>query len=201
MGTAESFEGYSVLCRIVGKRHAPCWFTNFDVGSDSYTPDRIFALEGARQYAIDMKSNPQSGQNLIMMGNCGTGKDHLAVSVLRAALSFGLSVRYVRGSVLCNECRKNMLENAVDVPHELKSVDLLVISDIEPNSNKKATEFEERALMELIDYRYTRMLPTVVTSNKTARSELVNTIGERAVDRLWEGAVKLPMFWPSYRKR
>jgi DNA replication protein DnaC len=94
-----------------------------------------------------------------------------------------------------------MLENAVDVPSELYSVDLLVISDIEPNSRKPATDFEERAITELVDRRYGQMLPTVVTTNKESRSDLVRSIGERAVDRLWEGAVKVPMFWPSYRKR
>lgn len=201
MATAVPFRGYDVICRTVGRRHASSWFTTFDTGDDQYAEERLFALETARQYAIELKDNPLSGRNLILMGTCGTGKDHLAVSVLRAAMSYGISAAYVRGSVLCSECRRSALENASDVPRKFKTVGLLVISDIEPNSTKPATDFEERAIMELVDFRYSEMLPVVVTTNKDNRSELSKAIGERTVDRLFDGAIRVPMIWPSHRRR
>jgi DNA replication protein DnaC len=197
---AEPFRGYDLMVRLVGRRFANCWFKNFDVGEDEFTHLRKTAIADTLEYTRKLKKDPRSGVNLIFMGSCGTGKDHLSVSVARAALSFGLTVRYTRGALLCNECRRSMLENAIDVPEEILKTDLLVISDIEPNSTKPATDFEERALLELIDYRYTEMLPTVISTNKMSRTALSKTIGERTVDRLWHGAVLIPMTWPTYRK-
>jgi DNA replication protein DnaC len=197
----EPFRGYDMMVRLVGMRHATCWFDNFDVGDDEYTGLRINAHEKAVQYARDLKDNPRSGSNLILLGSCGTGKDHLAVSVLRAAISYKMSVKYIRGSVLCSECRQHTLDTGRDVPKDIANVDLLVISDIEPNATKNATDFEERALLELVDYRYTQMLPMVITTNKKNRTELSKCIGERTVDRLWHGSVRAVMSWGTYRKR
>lgn len=198
---SEPFRGYEIIKKIVGKRHAQCWFDNYEIGNDEFTPQRKHALNAAKDYARSLKDNPQSGKNIIFTGSCGTGKDHLAVSILRVACSLRLATRFRRGSILCSECRKHLLENAQDVPYELWSVDVLVISDIEPHAEKPASEFERRALLELIDRRYTAMLPIVVTTNKATRSDLVDSIGERVVDRLFEGAEIVPMSWPSYRGR
>lgn len=135
------------------------------------------------------------------MGSCGTGKDHLAVSVLRAAVGLGMSTRLRRGSVICAECRKSTMETNCDVPSDLWQIELLVISDIEPHADKPASDFEQRALLELIDRRYTAMLPTVITSNKKDRKQLSEAIGSRLVDRLFEGASVVPMTWDSYREK
>ena len=196
----EPFKGYEVMKRIVGKRHATCWFDNYEIGSDKYTPLRGYALKAAKTYAQSLKAVQESGKNIIFMGSIGTGKDHLAVSILRAACSLRIGTRFRRGSVLCSECRQHSLEKSQDVPYDLWNVELLVISDIEPHEDKPASEFEKRALLELIDRRYTAMLPTVVTTNKLNRAELSESIGSRAVDRLCQGAEIVPMSWPSHRE-
>lgn len=196
---AQPFKGYDKMVQVVGKRHATCWFDNYETPNDEDVAFRKHALSEAIRYAKALKTEQRSGRNIIFAGSCGTGKDHLAVSVLRAALSYNMGAKYIRGSVLCSECRKHSLEHSQDVPYAMWNVDLLVISDIEPHAEKPATEFERRALLELIDRRYTAMLPTVVTTNKNTKPELVESIGERVVDRLYEGAVIVPMIWPSYR--
>jgi DNA replication protein DnaC len=197
----EPFLGYKTMVNAVGKRHATCWFDNYDVGTDEVAMRRQLALNAVKDYARQLESHRDTGKNLVLVGSCGTGKDHLAVSVLRVALSMKWIVRYRRGSVICSECRQSMLETSKDVPHDLWSADLLVVSDIEPHADKAASEFEQRALLELIDRRYTAMLPTIVTSNKVAKPDLIKAIGERVVDRLYENAVIVPMIWPSYRAR
>lgn len=193
------FKGYERMLQIVGPRYAECWFTNYQIGTDESRGERKDALDKVRLYAQNLKNPEWKGRNLILMGACGTGKDHLAVSVIRAAFCFGMDARYVRGSVLCSICRQHLRETAADVPEDLWKIDLLVISDVEPNPTVPASEFEERALMEVIDRRYGAMLPTVVTSNTTSRSSLAKFIGQRTVDRLFHDAVVVPMLWTSYR--
>lgn len=194
----EPFLGYKKMCDLVGPRYAKCWFDNYQLGDDENRPHRQNAIDTARQYAIDLRDKPGSGRNLIMMGMCGTGKDHLAVAVARAALVFRINVKYVRGSVLCNLCNEHKREHASDVPHELLNVELLVISDIEPTPYK-ASDFEERALLTLIDYRYGKLLPTVVTSNACSIDEMSAVIGERTVSRLFHDAIVVPMMWADFR--
>jgi len=197
----EPFKGYETVLRHVGARHAECWFDNFDVGADKHSKMRKAALDDVKKYATLLKNKELKGRNLILFGECGTGKDHLAVAVLRVALSLNMSVKYKRGSVICSECRQSMLEECRDVPFELWNTELLVISDIEPDATQQASHFEQRALLELIDRRYTAMFPTVITSNKKSRTAMADAIGKRAVDRLYEGAIVVPMTWPSYRER
>lgn len=196
------YQGYDQMVSLVGKRHAKCWFDNYEIGHDEHTPERQAALDIATSYARSLKHNKGNGRNLIMMGNVGTGKDHLAIAVMRAAtIGLRMSSRLRRGSVICSECRQNLLQNGRDIAHDLSQVELLVISDIEPNPIKPASEFEERSLLELIDQRYTQMFPTVVTSNKKSKAEIAEAIGKRAVDRLFENAATIIMEWPSYRGR
>ena len=142
---SEPFKGYNNMVHIVGKRHAKCWFDNYDVGQDQHTPLRSFAVKAAKDFAMALRDEKGNGRNIIFLGDCGTGKDHLAVSILRVALSLRLGARYRRGSVLCNECRTNMLEKTNDVPHDMWSVDLLVISDIEPHAVIPASDWEQRS--------------------------------------------------------
>jgi DNA replication protein DnaC len=196
----EPFRGYNRMCSLVGPRYARCWFDNYKVGNDEAAEYRESALEDAVEYARRLKVNKGSGENLLLIGSCGTGKDHLAVAVSRAALSFGMNVKYMRGSVLCRHCVEHNKEHGTDVPYETLNVDLLVISDIEPNANK-ASDFEERALMTLIDYRYTQMLPTVVTSNSRTLDDLAEIIGERIVSRLNHFCALVPMIWDDYRSQ
>lgn len=183
---------------LVGRRYRDCWFDNYDLMNDESTEDRRWARDTVMKYSCALSRNKYLGQNLIMMGTVGTGKDHLAVSVIRAAMASGIQPRYVRGDVLCSLCRRHYIEANNEVPEDILNIDLLVISDIEPNPNK-ATDFEERVLMRLVDYRYQHMLPIVITSNQKSRSALSCIIGERTVSRLYEKAWLVPMEWSDYR--
>lgn len=200
INTEEPFTGYSRMCALVGKRFAECWFDNYVIVNDEHFALRENALQTALAYAQKLGHDPRNGTNLLLMGSCGTGKDHLAVSVIRAALGLGLNAKYERGGALCSRCLKHYLEEKEEVPYEILTADILCISDIEPQSLKRATDYEERALLRIIDYRYIHMLPTVITTNLKDKSELSAIIGTRTVSRLFEGCIDIPMFWDDYRE-
>lgn len=193
--------GRERMVRIVGERYADCGFYNFDVGNDSDTPDRQEAKAKVGAYALAVAEHREAGRNLILAGQIGTGKDHLATAVVRAVLAHGFSVAYVRGSVLANQMLATM--KGEDLPDKYVTRDFLLISDIEPRGNAVRADFFqsyfEAALLDLIDQRYRSKLPTIITSNAADREAMKAAIGSRTFDRLMECAVSVRMEWPSYR--
>lgn len=194
-----TFRGIEQMAAIVGRRFAGCEFRNFETGDDAHTDRRRETVEKAETYAKNLRDNIANGKNLVIVGPCGTGKDHLAVAVIRVALGIGVDCQYLRGSDLCAQMRQHYLEHAKAVPDKIGKCELLVVSDVEPSANG-STDFEERAILELIDMRYRDLRPTVVTSNVTTRSELEKKVGIRAVDRLLHNAELIVTNWTSYRR-
>jgi DNA replication protein DnaC len=194
-----TFRGFEQMVATVGRRFAGCEFRNFDVGDDQHTEQRRAKLAIAEGYARELRENIAAGRNLLIVGPCGTGKDHLAVSVIRVALGLAVDTVYIRGSDLCSQMRQHYVEHSAAVPDRFGKCELLVVSDIEPSANG-STDFEERAILELLDLRYRDMRPIVATSNLSTRVELEKKLGARAIDRLLHGADVIVTSWPSYRR-
>lgn len=192
------FRGFEQVAARVGRRFAQCSFKNFDVGSDKHTAVRRRVLKAVEQYARNLRENVQAGRNLVIRGPVGTGKDHLAASVVRVALGLSIDCVCIRGSDLCAQMRSHYLEHNTAVPVRLARTELLVISDIEPSANG-CSDFEERAILELLDVRYRELRPTIVTTNADTDEKLAAVIGLRALDRLHDGALVVTTCWPSYR--
>jgi len=192
--------GRERMVRLVGERYADCDFTNFDVGKDKNTHRRIAVGKRVFEYANSIQKNRREGKNLILSGPIGTGKDHLAVAVIRAALAKGLSVALVRGSVLWKEMQDG-IKSGDGLSRKYASRDFLVLSDIEPRADEQATVFFQESLLDLIDGRYRDRLPTIVTTNQLTRASMEATLGERTIDRLLETSITVKTAWPSFRNK
>jgi DNA replication protein DnaC len=191
--------GRDRMVRLVGERYADCGFSNFDVGSDKDSPSRAKNLDVVRGYATNIQEHRQAGRNLILIGGRGTGKDHLATAVMRHAIVKGFSVAFTRGTTLA----KAMISasKGEEGPDEkCMTADFLCISDIEPKQKEEASATVMAGFLELIDERYRRRLPTIVTSNAKQRSEMITAIGDRAIDRLLHDAIVVRNLWNSYRE-
>jgi len=56
-------------------------------------------------------------------------------------------------------------------------------------------------LYEILDLRYEAMRPVILTTNITDLKSLEKLLGERIIDRLFEGESKIVVFeWESYRR-
>jgi len=198
---AEAFRGHDLMRQIVGERMSACELRNYEIGKDQYTEKRQRVLEQVTDYCRDLKSPFQTGGNLLITGGCGTGKTHLAASVVRVAVGYGFDCAFIRGSALCGEMLQRIRSDVPrnTVPLRYQEVPLLVIDDIEPRAGAP-TQFEERALLELFDTRYRNRLRTVVTSNCRYLTELKERIGTRTAERLIDGSKTVITAWPSYRK-
>jgi len=186
------------MVRLVGERYADCGFSNFVVGQDKYTPSRQKQMEKVRAYATDILQHREAGRNLIMIGTCGTGKDHLATAVMRHAIVKGLNVMFARGTTLAEKMIL-AVKNGEKLDERYQMWDVLCISDIEPQGNAEASPYVLASYLDLIDERYRRKLPTIVTSNVANRDEMAKAIGARCVDRLLHDAVVARMVWPTAR--
>lgn len=198
----ELFPGYDRMVAIFGKRHAVCELNNYDVGADKYSKDRKAALSAITDYCKNLAVNVAEGKNVILIGNVGTGKDHLAASIVRVGLPMKYTAASVRGSVLAAEMRACQCgDGGTNYPLKYAERDLLILSDAEPRHDGNGSEFEQKAFLELVDQRYRDVKPTILTSNVKEVKDIAKAIGLRALDRLCENAVLVKTWWPSYRQR
>lgn len=188
------------MARLVGERYANCGFTNFEIGNDKDTAARKTALETVKKYAVDIQEHRRNGTNLILIGGCGTGKDHLTTAVMRHAIQLGFDVAFTRGSSLAEK----MIQAGTGgdrLDERFVRSDLLAISDFEPKGKETASAMVLAGYLELIDERYRRMRPTIISSNILDRMSMAKAIGMRVVDRLLDGGILVRMEWESARKR
>jgi DNA replication protein DnaC len=167
----------------------------------SVTAQQRKALAICRDYAENFKANFNSGRCLLLLGNVGTGKTHLAAAIAnhimrntQAAVVYrtvsGI-LQHVKGSFdrSSTYSEAEAFSSYVD-PH------LLIIDEV---GATKPTEFELATLFTIVNSRYEQELPTLVISNLSAK-ELPEAMGERCVDRLREGSGTAISFdWGSER--
>ena len=118
---------------------------------------------------------------LVLLGNYGVGKSHLAVGVMRRFDSAWL----VKQSSLLLMLRDTYSDKkAKDPVPKAQSVGLLVLDEIGISGGGRD---EAPMLHEILSNRYEKLQPTILTSN-LAFDQLKLAIGERMADRLKECA-------------
>ncbi|MCL1935101.1 MAG: ATP-binding protein [Defluviitaleaceae bacterium] len=186
-------------------------FENFKV----FTEEQKAIYNVALNYATNFESYlPKQGEEIIerngflILGNIGTGKTHIAVSIANYLLNKGTSVICMPAIELLDRIR-DTYENGngqteSSVLNIYKTVPLLIIDDL---GKEKPTEWKLSTLYSIINARYEKILPTIVTSNHDPKSLVYritppngDTItAEAIVDRLGEMCSIIPMTGESQR--
>lgn len=184
--------------------------------ADAKVPKRFLAceLEGYRasagtQQALEMISDyvdrwpeqVRTGESLLLIGDVGTGKTHLAVSVVKHVLRTGKRARYCTVAELLREIRATWKGVGERTESQMldyfSSVPLLVLDEV---GASYGSDNEKVILFDVLNERYERMLPTIVCGNVT-KEELIKALDERVIDRLRENGGKLAVLTgKSWRK-
>ncbi|PUB87047.1 MAG: ATP-binding protein [gamma proteobacterium symbiont of Ctena orbiculata] len=154
-------------------------------------------------YADQFRAMKGNGVCMILTGSPGTGKTHLAVSVLRNVIDSGNTGLFVSVSEMLRKIRNTYAKGSKQTEEEAFSMfvkpTLLVLDEvgvaIGDEEKRKAMVFD------VLNARYNALRPTIIIGNLTVE-EMQSYLGERVWDRLMEGGSPVVAFTgESYRQR
>ena len=188
---------------VLNARSGPQTLASFVVASNNATTRTAQenVLRGLREYAKDA-AGASPLRNAIFYGPCGSGKDHLAMGLLREVAKVRqVSSAAVLGQDLFAEIRKKLGDDKdeSEVIREFAGPDVLIVSDPLPPSGA-LTEWQAACLFRLVNTRYTGGKATWVTINVADGGEAVRRMGAATWDRIRHEAWVFRCGWETHRK-
>lgn len=165
------------------------------------------AIETVRRFSEyrNQTSNGGEAQGLYLHGPTGCGKTLLSCAILNELIRLHqIPVLYAKISRdILGQLRASFNPNSDyygegrKIEERLANVTALVMDDFGAH---RETEFVNSVLYDLIDARYEKKLPTIITSNEPLE-KLRETGGGRLYSRLKEMCVEIHLEAPDYRLR
>ena len=185
---------------LVG-RFKEATFANFDADDSAQEQ----AKTTCRSY---VESLDEKTAGLWLVGPPGTGKTHLGSAMVNyvirekkqwAAIHSAREIVRMLRATWGNRDKSRGWDNRPTTEEELIDhlgcLQLLVLDEV---GVSYGSDSETVQLFDVLDLRYRKELPTVLLSNLPV-GELKTALGDRAYDRLREGAVLVPCKWESRR--
>jgi DNA replication protein DnaC len=169
-------------------------FDNFVADTD----EKGNVLRTCQEYVANFESHLANGLSLVFSGGPGTGKSHLAASILQGILprhvgvylTFMGMIRLIRETWHPSSARRES-----EVLAELGSLPLLVLDEI---GVQYGTEAEHTLLFEVMDRRYRDQRPSILLTNQN-KEGFKHFVGDRVYDRMTETARWVSFPWESFR--
>lgn len=155
----------------------------------------------SQQSALDAVRHLTRGKlrALALLGAVGTGKTHLSVAAVAAAIRHPVTARWWTAADLFRQWRATFKREAdtseADFLEAIDQTELLVIDEIGPT---RLTDWESGALTEIVDRRYREDQSILITSNCAS---LADALGDRAADRFAEFGIAIVLDGASYRQQ
>ncbi len=140
-------------------------FDNFRPGGVALAAERQRTLRAAYDAARSFAAQPSGW--LLLTGSFGVGKTHLAAAIGNEVASNGGQPIFVLVPDLLDHLRSSFSPTSDEPFDELfermKDTPLLILDDLGAES---PTSWAKEKLFQLLNHRYLRRLPTVITSNR-----------------------------------
>lgn len=188
--------------KVLGRAAIPERFA--DRTLDSYRPANQAAKRAhdiATQYAVEFADVKKTGRGLILSGNVGTGKTHLAIGIAHQIMKAGYQPVFVSVIKAVRKIKETYGRDKEQTEDEAINdfivPDLLILDEV---GVQFGSETEKMYLFEIINGRYEKRQPTILISNLTI-PEFTKFVGERVMDRMREDGGRAVVFdWSSERK-
>ncbi|WP_457677809.1 ATP-binding protein [Thermovibrio sp.] len=142
-------------------RYRECKFKNYY----PQTPYQLRALKICREFFF---LYPFVEKGIVLYGPPGTGKTHLAVATLKNVIEYkGLRGIFCDFRGLLISLRNSFSspsDSTAEILDSARRAPLLVLDDVGAERN---TEWAKEMLAEIVNFRYTHNLPTIITTNLT----------------------------------
>ena len=185
---------------------------------EDFVPPRFAKPVDLPPAVAEWAARGKKAQGLYLTGPVGTGKTHTAWSALAAWCAasdvrpyhggieppnveywagdteYGPSVVFTRMTDLLDDLRPG--DDSRKRVRDCQDARLLVLDDV---GAEKASEWTQERIYSIVDERYVRCLPLIVTSNLPPRG-LAEQAGERTASRLAEMCVVVPITGTDRRK-
>jgi len=183
---------------LIPKRFAGKQLSNFQ----TETPSQNKAWDYAHRYLGSWAERLKEGDSLILYGNTGTGKTHLACGVANGVIDLGSTALYVTAYDLVRAVKSSWQRGAEKTETEIiksfLSPDLLIVDEVGVQFGSDA---EKLVLFDVINKRYADMRPMILISNLRL-DDIEGYLGSRVVDRFYEGKSRaVPFTDASWRRR
>ena len=156
-------------------------FENFKTINDSQS---INAYNKAREYSNNFHIIKNNTQNSIMfMGQPGSGKTHLSLSIANVLMDNGVGVVYMGYRDVITQIKQNIMDEVYynKVMNRYKNAKVLLIDDLFKGSISKS---DINIMFEIVNYRYFNNLPMIMSTEKGGEDliKIDEAIGSRILE-------------------
>lgn len=145
--------------------------------------------------------NGMKPKNLLIFGETGIGKSHLAISILKVVMEKEYSGLFISLPLLLTLIKNTYSKyddsglTAVEILNKMKEIDLLVIDDM---GAEAGSNHDIQKIFELLDSRLGK--PTIFTTN-LKHEQFTNVFGQRNTSRILKNTIIVKLDGIDYRKK
>lgn len=150
--------------------------------------DAKYNLDVCRRFA---QKFPECGADLLLLGDAGLGKTHLALAIANEVIARGYDVIYCSSAAALRRIEEERLNRELEggTLESLKKCSLLIFDDL---GAEYVNQYTLSVLYDLINSRRGARRLTVYTTNLIAEGAMMRRYGEKISSRLEGGCVMLP---------
>ncbi len=158
--------------------------------------------ETIQSFTGNLETAWQDGVGLVLFGNAGTGKTHVAVGIGKLACARAYSLTFVTVADWLETLRSSYDGGhagkiADQQSKNLHECEWLILDDLGLESE---TPWVREKIYQVINRRWLGKLPTIVTTNRSPE-DLSRRYGEGVVSRLWGSSLVLHFKGEDYRQK